>query len=48
MIVLLTLMFQESPHEHNAPEMDAKLHIPKSTHPVDVEQLLARKAFQQT
>jgi len=51
-IVLLTSMFQESPHEHEAPEMGAKVHIPKSTKPVDiviiVEQLLARKAFQQT
>lgn len=49
-IVLLTSMFQESPHEHEAPEMGAKVHIPKSTKPVDiviiVEQLLARKAFQ--
>ncbi|MFA7059882.1 MAG: hypothetical protein WC156_03590 [Pedobacter sp.] len=48
MIVLLTLMFQASPHEHDAPEMGAKLHIPKSTHPVDVEPFLARKAFQRT
>jgi len=51
-IVLLTSMFQESPHEHEVPEMGAKVHIPKSTKPVDiviiVEQLLARKAFQQT
>lgn len=46
-IVLLTSMFQESPHEHDAPEMGAKVHIPKSTKPVDiviiVEQLLERK-----
>ncbi len=50
-IVLLTSMFQESPHEHDAPEMGAKVHIPKSTKPVDiviiVEQLLDRKKFQQ-
>lgn len=50
-IALLTSMFKESPHEHEAPEMGAKVHIPKSTKPVDiviiVEQLLARKAFQQ-
>ncbi|MBI2354076.1 MAG: response regulator [Deltaproteobacteria bacterium] len=50
-IVLLTSMFQESPHEHEAPEMGARVHIPKSTKPVDiviiVEQLLARKAYQQ-
>src|SRR6185369_2408303 len=50
-IVLLTSMFQESPHEHEVPEMGAKVHIPKSTKPLDiviiVEQLLARKAFLQ-
>ncbi len=50
-IVLLTSMFQESPHEHNAPEMGAKVHIPKSTRPVDiviiVEQLLERGKYQQ-
>ncbi|MDD2898643.1 MAG: response regulator [Desulfuromonadaceae bacterium] len=45
-IVLLTSMFKESPHEHDEPEMGAKIHIPKSTAPVDiviiVEQLLNR------
>lgn len=50
-IVLLTSMFQEAPHEHHAPEMGAKVHIPKSTKPVDiviiVEQLLERKRYQQ-
>jgi two-component system, OmpR family, response regulator len=50
-IVLLTSMFQESPHEHEVPEMGAKVHIPKSTKPVDiviiVEQLLSRKKYQQ-
>lgn len=48
-IVLLTSMFQETPHEHNAPEMGAKVHIPKSTRPVDiviiVEQLLERGKY---
>lgn len=48
-IVLLTSMFQESPHEHSAPEMGAKVHIPKSTRPVDiviiVEQLLDRNRY---
>lgn len=48
-IVLLTSMFQETPHEHSAPEMGAKVHIPKSTRPVDiviiVEQLLERDKY---
>lgn len=51
-IVLLTSMFQETPHEHSAPEMGAKIHIPKSTRPVDiviiVEQLLERGKYQLT
>lgn len=51
-IVLLTSMFQETPHEHSAPEMGAKVHIPKSTRPVDiviiVEQLLERGKYQLT
>jgi DNA-binding response OmpR family regulator len=46
-IVLLTSMFQGAPHEHQIPEMGAKVHIPKSTSPLDiviiVEQLLDRK-----
>lgn len=46
-IVLLTSMFQGAPHEHQVPEMGAKVHIPKSTPPLDVviivEQLLDRK-----
>jgi DNA-binding response OmpR family regulator len=50
-IVLLTSMFQETPHEHSAPEMGAKVHIPKSTRPVDiviiVEQLLERGKYLQ-
>ena len=48
-IVLLTSMFQETPHEHDTPEMGAKIHIPKSTRPVDiviiVEQLLEREKY---
>ena len=44
-------MFQESPHEHDPPEMGAKVHIPKSTKPMDIviliEQLLDRKRYQQ-
>jgi DNA-binding response OmpR family regulator len=47
--VLLTSMFQETPHEHSAPEMGAKVHIPKSTRPLDiviiVEQLLERGKY---
>ena len=46
-IVLLTSMFQGAPHEHQIPEMGAKVHIPKSTSPLDIviilEQLLDRK-----
>jgi len=48
-IVLLTSMFQESPHEHAVPEMGARFHIPKSTRPLDIviiiEQLLEREAY---
>ena len=51
-IVLLTSMFQENPHEHDAPEMGARIHIPKSTSPVDVviiiEQLLERVKYLQS
>jgi two-component system, OmpR family, response regulator len=51
-IVLLTSMFQEPPHEHDATEMGARVHIPKSTRPVDVviiiEQLLERGKYQQS
>jgi len=46
-LVLLTSMFQGAPHEHPIPEMGAKVHIPKSTSPLDIviiiEQLLDRK-----
>jgi CheY-like chemotaxis protein len=45
--VLLTSMFQEPPHEHQIAEMGAKVHLPKTTKPMDVviivEQLLERK-----
>ncbi len=50
-LILLTSMFKGAPHEHEAPEMGARVHIPKSTHPLDiviiVEQLLDRKKYQQ-
>jgi DNA-binding response OmpR family regulator len=50
-IALLTSMFQELPHEHEVPEMGARVHIPKSTRPVDIviliEQLLERNKLQQ-
>lgn len=46
-IILLTSMFQGPPHEHQSPEMGAKVHISKSTKPLDiviiVEQLLDRR-----
>ncbi len=46
-IILMTSMFREKPHEHKVPEMGAKVHIPKSTNPLDVviivEQLLYRR-----
>ncbi len=46
-IILLTSMFQEPPHEHESPEMGARIHISKSTPPLDVvilvEQLLERQ-----
>ncbi|MGA7828992.1 MAG: response regulator [Geobacteraceae bacterium] len=49
-IILLTSMFKGAPHEHEAPEMGARIHIPKSTNPLDiviiVEQLLERKKYQ--
>lgn len=50
-IALLASMIQETPHEHETPEMGARVHISKSTPPLDVvilmEQLLERKARQQ-
>lgn len=46
-IILLTSMFHGDPHEHDTPEMGAKIHIPKSTKPLNivvvVEQLLSRR-----
>jgi DNA-binding response OmpR family regulator len=49
-IILLTSMFHGSPHEHETPEMGARIHIPKSTNPFDiviiVEQLLERRRSQ--
>src|SRR5512136_527007 len=51
-IVLLTSMFQETPHEHDVPEMGANVHVPKSTPPVNiviiVEQLLERDKYLHT
>ncbi|MBJ6723214.1 response regulator [Geomesophilobacter sediminis] len=48
-LVLLTSMFKGAPHEHESAEMGAKIHIPKSTPPLDiviiVEQLLERKRY---
>ncbi|MHC1698202.1 MAG: response regulator transcription factor [Geobacteraceae bacterium] len=50
-LILLTSMFKGAPHEHEVPEMGARVHIPKSTNPLDiviiVEQLLDRKKYQQ-
>lgn len=49
-IILLTSMFQEGPHEHETPEMGARFHIPKSTEPLNivilVEQLIERAKLQ--
>lgn len=51
-IVLLTSMFCQPPHEHDPPEMGARFHIPKSTGPLDIviiiEQLLERAKYQQS
>ena len=50
-IILLTTMVHGAPREHEVPEMGAKVHIPKSTSPVDiviiVEQLLERRKYLQ-
>jgi two-component system OmpR family response regulator len=47
-MILMTSMFRGEPHEHQLPEMGARVHIPKSTRPLDVviivEQLLYRKS----
>jgi two-component system, OmpR family, response regulator len=49
-IILLTSMFKGTPHEHESPDMGARVHIPKSTKPVDiviiVEQLLERRNYE--
>lgn len=49
-IILLTSMFQEAPHEHEVPEMGARFHISKTTPPLDivilVEQLIERASMQ--
>lgn len=48
LIALLTSMFKGAPRLLESPEMGAKVHIPKSTHPLNVvvlvEQLLQRLA----
>lgn len=45
-IILLTSMIHEPPHEHESPDMGARYHVPKTTAPIDivilVEQLLTR------
>jgi two-component system, OmpR family, response regulator len=50
LLILLTSMFKDAPHEHEAAEMGASMHIPKSTHPLNivviVEQLLDRPKYQ--
>ena len=47
-IVLLTSMFKGAPRLLESPEMGARIHIPKSTHPLNVviliEQLLQRNS----
>jgi DNA-binding response OmpR family regulator len=46
-LILLTSMFKGAPHEHMEPEMGSRIHIPKSTKPLDiviiVEQFLRRR-----
>jgi two-component system, OmpR family, response regulator len=46
-LILLTSMFHGEPHEHETPDMGARIHIPKSVSPLDivilVEQLLDRE-----
>ena len=48
-IAMLTSMFKGPPRLLDAPEMGAKIHIPKSTHPLNVvvliEQLLSRVPY---
>ncbi len=49
-MILMTSMFRGDPHEHQLPDMGARVHIPKSTQPLDVviivEQLLYRKSLE--
>ncbi len=49
-MILMTSMFRGEPHEHLLPDMGARVHIPKSTKPLDVviivEQLLYRKSLE--
>lgn len=49
-MILMTSMFRGEPHEHQLPDMGARVHIPKSTRPLDVviivEQLLYRRNMQ--
>jgi CheY-like chemotaxis protein len=46
-IILLTSMIHEPPHQHDVPDMGARYHIPKSSSTLDivilVEQLLAQQ-----
>lgn len=48
-LILLTSMFKGTPHEHIDPEMGSRIHIPKSTKPLDiviiVEQFLSRRNY---
>jgi two-component system OmpR family response regulator len=48
LFVTVSSMISEPPHEHDHDVLGSKVHIPKTTRPIDivilVEQLLARKA----
>jgi two-component system, OmpR family, response regulator len=50
LFVTVSSMIAEPPHEHDHDVLGSKVHIPKTTRPIDivilVEQLLARKAAQ--
>ncbi|HET6419984.1 MAG TPA: response regulator [Geobacteraceae bacterium] len=49
-MILMTSMFRGEPHEHQLPDMGARIHIPKSTQPLDVviivEQLIYRRSLE--
>ena len=49
-MTLMTSMFRGEPHEHQLPDMGARIHIPKSTQPLDVviivEQLIYRRSLE--